>query len=73
MSALPCAEGAQRLIGRVLDSRPRGRRFEPYRRHCKTHLSLFSTDSTQEDPSQNNLKIVDGDIKSQIKQTKTMC
>ena len=22
------------LIGRVLDSRPRGRGFEPHRRHC---------------------------------------
>ena len=27
-------EGAQWLSGRVLDSRPRGRRFEPRRRHC---------------------------------------
>ena len=26
--------GAQWLSGRVLDSRPRGRGFEPYRRHC---------------------------------------
>ena len=26
--------GAQWLSGRVLDSRPRGRRFEPHRRHC---------------------------------------
>ena len=25
---------AQGLSGRVLDSRPRGRRFEPHRRHC---------------------------------------
>ena len=35
--------GAQWLSGRVLDSRPRGRGFEPNRRHCvvslsKTHL-----------------------------------
>ena len=28
------AVGAQWLSGRVLDSRPRGRRFEPRRRHC---------------------------------------
>ena len=28
------AMGAQWLSGRVLDSRPRGRRFEPHRRHC---------------------------------------
>ena len=26
--------GAQWLNGRVLDSRPRGRAFEPHRRHC---------------------------------------
>ena len=26
--------GAQWLSGRVLDSRPRGRRFEPHRHHC---------------------------------------
>ena len=26
-------EGAQRLSGRVLDSRPKGRGFEPHRRH----------------------------------------
>ena len=31
--------GAQWLSGRVLDSRPRGRGFEPHRRHLsKTHL-----------------------------------
>ena len=27
-------ERTQWLIGRVLDSRPRGRRFEPHQRHC---------------------------------------
>ena len=26
--------GAQWLSGRVLDSRRKGRRFEPHRRHC---------------------------------------
>ena len=26
--------GAHWLSGRVLDSRPRGREFEPHRRHC---------------------------------------
>ena len=26
--------GAQWLSGRVLDSRPRGRRFDSHRRHC---------------------------------------
>ena len=30
---------AQWLIGRVLDSRPRGRRFESHRRHCVVSLS----------------------------------
>ena len=28
------AVGAQWLRGRVLDSRPKGRGFEPHRRHC---------------------------------------
>ena len=32
-------EGAQWLSGRVLDSRPRGRGFEPHRRHCDLSLS----------------------------------
>ena len=32
-------EGAQWLSGRVLDSRPKGRRFEPHRRHCVVSLS----------------------------------
>ena len=27
------------LSGRVLDSRPRGREFEPHRRHCVVSLS----------------------------------
>ena len=31
--------GAQLLSGRVLDSRPRGRGFEPDRRHCVVSLS----------------------------------
>ena len=29
-----CWSGAQWLSGRVLDSRPKGRGFEPHRRHC---------------------------------------
>ena len=46
-------------VGRVLDSRLRSSRFEPHWHHCvvslsKTHLSLLSTDSTQEGPSQRN-------------------
>ena len=61
--------GAQWLNGWVLDSRPRGCRFEP---HCvvslsKTHLSLLSTGSTQEDLSRHKWKIVDWDEKIQIK------
>ena len=32
-------EGAQWLSGRVLDSRPKGRGFEPHRRHCVVSLS----------------------------------
>ena len=31
--------GAQWLSSRVLDSRPRGRGFEPHRRHCVVSLS----------------------------------
>ena len=31
--------GAQWLSGRVLDLRPRGRRFEPHRRHCVVSMS----------------------------------
>ena len=30
--------GAQWLSGRVLDSRPKGRGFEPHRRHCVVSL-----------------------------------
>ena len=33
------SEGAQWLSGRVLDSRPRGRGFEPHRHHCVVSLS----------------------------------
>ena len=31
--------GAQWLSGRVLNSRPKGRGFEPHRRHCVVSLS----------------------------------
>ena len=53
----------------------RGLGFKPHLRHCvvslsKAHLSLLSTGSTQEDPSRHNWKIVDWDVKNQIKQTK---
>ena len=61
--------------GRVLACIPRGCEFEPHQCHCivslsKTHLSLHSTGSAQEDLSRHNCKIVDGDVKNQIKQTK---
>ena len=36
---LPNNQGAQWLSGRVLDSRPKGREFEPHRRHCVVSLS----------------------------------
>ena len=36
---LSWTEGAQWLSGRVFDSRPRGRGFEPQRRHCVVSLS----------------------------------
>ena len=32
-------QGAQCLSGRVLDTRPRGRGFEPHRHHCVVSLS----------------------------------
>ena len=35
----PDRKGAQWLSGRVLNSRPRGRRFEPHPRHCVVSLS----------------------------------
>ena len=52
-------QGVQWLIGRGLDSRPRCSGFEPHWRHCivslsKTHLSLLSTGSTQEDLSSHS-------------------
>ena len=51
--------GAQWLSGRVLDSGPRGRGLEPHTHHgvvslSKTHLSLLSTGSTEEDLSRHN-------------------
>ena len=36
---LTSISGAQWLSGRVPDSRPRGRGFEPHRRHCVMSLS----------------------------------
>ena len=37
--SLPPCMGAQWLSGRVLDSRPKGRGFEPHRCHCVVSLS----------------------------------
>ena len=34
MAAACANKGAQWLSGRVLNSRPKGREFEPHRRHC---------------------------------------
>ena len=35
----PPKKGAQLLIGRVLDLRPRGHEFKPHRHHCAVSLS----------------------------------
>ena len=66
----------QWLSGRVLDSKQRGPGLEPHGHYCvvplsKTHLSLLSTGSIQEDLSRHNRKIVDWDVKNPIKQTKS--
>ena len=58
-SQIQTAWGAKLLRGKVLDSRLRGHGFESQRRPCvvsfsKTHLSLLSTCSTHEEPSQHN-------------------
>ena len=55
-----------------MDWRLKGPKFEPHGRHCvvslsKTHLSLLSTGSTQEDQSRHNWKIIDWVVKNQIK------
>ena len=54
--------------------------FEPHWRHCvvslsKTHLSLLSAGSTQEDPSRHNRKIVEWDVKKtyQTKKQNYLC
>ena len=57
--------GAQWLSGRALDSRPKGRGFEPHRRHCVVVLEqdtfiLALYWFNQEDPSLFKRKIVDG-------------
>ena len=58
--------GAQWLSGRVLDSRLKGRGFEPHRRHCvvvleqDTFILAYSTGSTQEDPSRITERLLSG-------------
>ena len=59
-----CLIVLSKLSGRVLEWRPRGSGFKIHQRHSvvslsKTHLSLLSTGSTQEDLSRHNWKIVD--------------
>ena len=59
---LQCSEERDMLSGRVFNWRSRGCGFEPHQKHCivalsKTLYPLLSNDSTQEDPSQHNLKI----------------
>ena len=51
-----------------------GHGFERRQHHCvvslsKTQLPVLSTGPTQEGPSRHNLKVVDWDVKNQIKQT----
>ena len=49
----------------MLDSKPKGRGFEPHRRHCVVVLEqdtfiLVSTSSTQEDPSRITERLLSG-------------
>ena len=70
-----CQNGSS-WVERVLDLRPRCRRFGLYWRYCglslsKTHLALLSTGSTHKDLFRHNWKIVDWDTNNQTKQTKS--
>ena len=59
--------GAQWLSGRVLDSRPRRRGFEPHRRHCVVSLSKNINPSlVLVQPRKTRSFITD--VKNQIKQ-----
>ena len=66
--------GAQLLSGRVLDSRPRGRWFEPHRRRCVVSLSKNINPSlVLVQPRKTRPFITEKfwwDVKNQIKQTK---
>ena len=46
-------KGAQWLSGRVLDSRPKGRGFEPHRRHCVVVLEQDTFTSVLVRPRKN--------------------
>ena len=68
--------GEQWLSGRVLDSRPRDRGFEPRRCHCvvfsgKTHLSLLSTGWTRKPRPEITEKVDCGH--NRIRQTNHDC
>ena len=66
--------GAQWLSGRVLDSRPKGRGFEPHWRHCAVSLSkninptLILVQPRKTRPFITERLLMG--IKNQIKQTK---
>ena len=64
---------AQWLSGRALDSRPKGHGFEPHRHHCVVSLSNPCLVLIQPRETRPNIteKIVDSDVKSKIKQTKS--
>ena len=73
----PLFKGAQWLSGRVLDSRPKGRRFEPHWRHCVVSLSKNINPSlVLVQPRKirpfitERLLMGRWDVKNQIKQTK---
>ena len=66
--------GAQWLSGRELESRPRGRRFEPHRRHCVVYFSMNINPSlVLVQPRKIRPFITERlllDVKNQIKRTK---
>ena len=70
----PCREHSGSVV--VFDSKLRGCGFEPHHCYCVVQdrliQSLLITGSTQEDLSQHNWKIVDWDVKNQIKQNITV-
>ena len=69
-------QGAQWLSGRVLDSRPKGRGFEPHRRHCVVSFSKNINPSlVLVQPRKTRPFITERllmDVKNQIKQTNKM-